>query len=51
MIQVFKPKLRSEEIIPKLDEIFSNGWIGLGPRTKQFEDRVAEFLNCGNFIK
>jgi len=50
MIQVFKPKLRSEEIIPKLDEIFSNGWIGLGPRTKQFEDRIAEFLNCNNFI-
>jgi len=50
MIQVFKPKIRTSEIIPQLEEIFSTGWIGLGPRTKQFEEKVAEFLNCGNFI-
>lgn len=50
MIQVFKPKIRSEKILTQLGEIFSTGWIGLGPRTKQFEDRVANFLNCGNFI-
>lgn len=50
MIQVFKPKIRSEKILPQLEEIFSTGWIGLGPRTKQFEDRIASFLNCGNFI-
>jgi perosamine synthetase len=50
MIQVFKPKLRTEEILPQLKDIFDTGWIGLGPKTKKFEDEISNFLNCGNFI-
>jgi perosamine synthetase len=50
VIQVFKPKIRSEKILPKLEEIFNTGWVGLGPRTKQFEKDVSDFLNCGNFV-
>jgi dTDP-4-amino-4,6-dideoxygalactose transaminase len=50
MIQVFKPMIRTSEILPKLEEIFSSGWIGLGPRTKIFEEKISNFLNCGNFI-
>lgn len=50
MIQVFKPMIRTSEILPGLEEIFSTGWIGLGPRTKMFENKISNFLNCGNFI-
>jgi len=50
MIQVFKPMIRTSEILPRLEEIFSSGWIGLGPRTKIFEEKISNFLNCGNFI-
>ena len=50
MIQVFKPMIRTSEILPRLEEIFSSGWIGLGPRTKTFEEKISNFLNCGNFI-
>jgi perosamine synthetase len=50
MIQVFKPKLRTEEIISDLEKIFESGWIGLGPKTREFEKKVSDFLNCGNFV-
>ena len=42
--------IRTSEILPRLEEIFSSGWIGLGPRTKTFEEKISNFLNCGNFI-
>lgn len=50
MIQVFKPKIRKEEILTQLSDIFDTGWVGLGPKTSEFEKRVTEYLNCGNFI-
>ena len=50
MIQVFKPKIRKENLLNELSEIFDTGWIGLGPKTKEFEDKVSKYLNCGNFI-
>ena len=50
MIQVFKPKIRKEKIVKELSEIFESGWIGMGPKTKIFEEKLSNFLNCGNFI-
>lgn len=50
MIQVFKPKMRNQEILDNLSTILSSGWIGLGPRTKQFEEQISSFLNCKNFV-
>lgn len=50
MIQVFKPKIRKEETLKQLSEIFDTGWVGLGPKTKEFENKVAKYLNCKNFI-
>ena len=50
MIQVFKPKIRKEQILDEFSKIFDSGWIGLGPKTKEFENKVCEYLNCGNFI-
>jgi perosamine synthetase len=50
MIQVFRPKVRSSELIPELKKIFDSGWIGLGPKVKEFEKKAEKFLNCGHFI-
>lgn len=45
MIQVFKPSLGREEL-EGLAEIFESGWIGLGPKTDEFERRFAEYVGA-----
>ena len=44
MIQVFKPYYDHEEI-EAVSEVIRSGWVGLGPKTAQFEKEFAEF--CG----
>ena len=44
MIPVFKPKMNKDEILPELEKIFDSGWIGLGPKTVEFEKKFAEFI-------
>lgn len=44
MIPVFKPKINKEEILRELEKIFDSGWIGLGPKTAEFEDKFAQFV-------
>ncbi len=44
MIQVFRPSMGQEEI-DAVAEVIRSGWIGLGPRTAEFERRFASF--CG----
>jgi len=43
MIPVFKPCFGEEEL-EALREPFKTGWIGLGPKTKEFEERFAEYI-------
>ena len=43
MIPVFKPCYGQEEI-EALREPFESGWIGLGPKTKEFEKKFAEYI-------
>lgn len=43
MIPVFKPSFGDEEL-EALRTPFSTGWIGLGPRTKEFETAFAEYI-------
>lgn len=43
MIPVFKPSYGKEEI-ESVSEVLRSGWIGLGPKTKEFEERFAAFL-------
>jgi perosamine synthetase len=43
-LSVFKPCFGDEEL-KALEEPFRSGWIGLGPKTAEFEARFAEF--CG----
>jgi perosamine synthetase len=45
MIQVFKPSMGQEEL-DALAEIFKTGWIGLGPKTVEFETRFAEYVGA-----
>lgn len=42
MIQVFKPSLGEREI-NAVAEVLRSGWIGLGPKTAEFEMRFAQF--------
>jgi perosamine synthetase len=43
MIPVFKPSFGEEEL-DALREPFKTGWIGLGPKTKEFESKFAEYI-------
>lgn len=44
MIQVFKPYYDEEEI-KAVREVILSGWVGLGPKTAEFEEKFARF--CG----
>lgn len=43
MIPVFKPSLGNEELMA-VKEVFDSGWIGLGPKTREFEEKFAEYI-------
>ena len=43
MIPVFKPSYGKEEL-EALKEPFGTGWIGLGPKTEEFEKKFAEYI-------
>lgn len=44
MIPVFRPKMNTEEILSGLKKIFDSGWIGLGPKTEEFEKKFADYI-------
>lgn len=43
MIPVFRPSMGDEEI-NAVAEVLRSGWLGLGPKTKEFEERFAEYV-------
>ncbi len=43
MIQVFKPNYDQQEI-DAVAEVIRSGWVGLGPKTAQFEREFADFI-------
>jgi perosamine synthetase len=45
MIQLFKP-LVSEEAINAVGEVLRSGWIGLGPKTAEFETAFCRYIGC-----
>ncbi len=49
MIQVFKPSLGERELAA-LREVFASGWIGLGPKTAEFERKFAELVGTKHAI-
>ena len=44
MIPVFRPSINKEEVIPELAKIFDSGWIGLGPKTAELEEKFAGYV-------
>jgi perosamine synthetase len=44
-IPLFKPSYGEEEL-ESLREPFKSGWIGMGPKTKQFEDEFKEYVHA-----
>jgi len=43
MIPVFRPSMGNDEI-KAVAEVLKSGWIGLGPKTKEFEEKFAEYV-------
>ena len=50
MIQVFKPLIDVDKVLYELKPIFNSGWIGLGPKTKEFEDKLSEYIGAKHFV-
>lgn len=46
MIQVNKPHMQTEKILEGLKEIFKIGWIGLGPKTKELEQKIGNYIGA-----
>jgi perosamine synthetase len=44
-IPVFRPNLGEEEL-DMLREVFKSGWIGLGPKTAEFETKFADYVEA-----
>jgi len=38
------------EEIKAVGEVLQSGWIGLGPKTKQFEDEFAKYIGCEHAV-
>ncbi len=49
MIPLFKPSLGKEEL-EALREVFETGWLGLGPKTAEFERKFADFVGAKHAI-
>lgn len=45
VIPIFRPAMGQEEI-DAVAEVIKSGWIGLGPKTEEFENRFARFVNA-----
>jgi len=43
MIQIFAPYIEKEEL-NAIKEVFDSAWLGLGPKTAEFEKRFAEYI-------
>ena len=49
MIPVFRPSLGPEEL-EEVRKAFESGWVGLGPRTKEFEDAFATYVGTKHAV-
>ena len=45
MIPVFRPSMGDEEV-KAAEEVLRSGWIGLGPKTREFEERFAIYTGA-----
>jgi perosamine synthetase len=49
VIPVFKPSIGDEEI-SAVRQVLESGWIGLGPKTEEFERKFAEYIGIPHAI-
>lgn len=49
MIQLFKPNI-TEKSIKNVVEVLRSGWIGLGPKTQEFEKAFAEYVGAKHAV-
>lgn len=49
MIPFYRPSLGSEEIA-EVSKVIKSGWIGLGPKTEEFEEDLKKYLGVGNLV-
>ncbi|MFC1517590.1 DegT/DnrJ/EryC1/StrS family aminotransferase [Candidatus Margulisiibacteriota bacterium] len=49
MIPVAKPCLGQEEL-KAIGEVFDSNWLGLGAKTKEFEDAIGKYIGCKHVI-
>ena len=49
MIPLFRPSVGDEEL-DALREVFASGWLGLGPKTAEFERRFAEYVGADHAV-
>jgi perosamine synthetase len=38
-----KPHMNTDKILQEMRKILESGWIGIGPKTKEFEDRLGDY--------
>lgn len=48
-IPVLQPSITQEEI-NEVIEVLQSGWLGLGPKTHEFETRFSEYIGCRHTI-
>lgn len=49
MIQVFRPAMGDEEV-EAVEEVIRSGWIGLGPKTEEFEEQFANRVGTNHAV-
>ena len=50
MIHVFRPFLDTDAILAELRPVLESGWIGLGPKTAEFEEKLAGLVGAPEFV-
>ena len=48
-IALFRPQIR-EEAIETVAAVLRSGWLGLGPRTRQFEEAFAAYVGARHCV-
>jgi perosamine synthetase len=49
MIPVFRPSMGYDEI-RAVEEVIRSGWIGLGPKTREFEEKFADYVGVEHAV-
>ena len=47
---IFRPNLRTNEILEELRPVFESGWVGLGPKVAEFEKDIGAYLGNPNIV-